>query len=325
MRGWSFALGHGERASVALFGAAAIVSIFWARHRSVSIRRSITRNGGSSVEHRRRLHHARSGPRPTLQLEWVHIDEQLAVCVKPTGVAVQGDESAAELRRAVAWDLPPASPSDAFTVARHAHRIDKATGGLLMYARTRSAAARLGTAFAAHDGSVRKTYLALVVGRLEGEGEVSAPIHGKASLSRWSSLGCVRSAASGWISTVRLEPVTGRQHQLRRHLALELGCPILGDPKYLSVEARGDELGGDLHLWAIGVVLQRAGEEPLAVSTAEPEHFERRRRAEESAAEALGDDAWNAAATFAQERRRRARASALAALGRPGPQQTRDV
>jgi hypothetical protein len=84
-------------------------------------------------------HNSGGGP-PSLHLEWAHVDDHLAVCVKPQGVAVQGDQSACKLRHAVGWELPPPNHlPDPLAVARFVHRIDKATGGLLVLARTGAA------------------------------------------------------------------------------------------------------------------------------------------------------------------------------------------
>ena len=284
----------------------------------------------SKQVHRALLSKVKDAPVASLTLEWAYIDAYLAVCVKPRGFSVQGDASAAQLRQAVALALPPpAERPDPLPAPRHAHRIDKATGGLLVYARTRSAVAAISTAFGqkgaaggdrAESGVVRKTYLALVCGRLEGEGVIDAPIHGKPSRSEWVSLSCVRSAASGWVTTLRLKPITGRQHQLRRHLALELGCPILGDPRFLSAEARAAELQGDLHLWAAGLELPHpATGAPLRVTADEPPHFEERRRAEEAAFAAVGDAEWRAAVAHAEERRRRAAEGAFRLVGAAQP------
>ena len=286
-------------------------------------------------------HMAKTGKPPTLELEWAYTDDRMAVCVKPQGVAVQGDESANRLSHAVAWALPPPNERpDALATAQHCHRIDKMTGGLLVYARTKSAAALIGMAFAKHEesgggadggstsgggnasgasldvGSVRKTYLAIVAGKLEGSGVIDAPVHGKFARSRWQSLSCVRSAASGWVTTLRLHPETGRQHQLRRHLAVELGCPILGDPKYLTADSRAAELDGALYLWAMEIELPHpATGEPLRVSTVEPPHFQARREAEEAAAAAATSSEWQAAAARAEERKRRGVAGELQLAG----------
>ena len=73
-------------------------------------------------------------------------------------------------------------------------------------------------------------------------------------MSRWEAIGHSRSAESGWCTTLRLHPLTGRNHQLRRHLAFELGTPILGDPKYLTDTSRASR-SDELYLWASGIEL----------------------------------------------------------------------
>ncbi|MCA9573219.1 MAG: hypothetical protein KC656_35530, partial [Myxococcales bacterium] len=51
--------------------------------------------------------------------------------------------------------------------------------------------------------------------------------------SRVRSVGSFRCLKTGWCTEVELEPVTGRTHQLRRHL-LALGHPVLGDSRYVD-------------------------------------------------------------------------------------------
>jgi hypothetical protein len=51
------------------------------------------------------------------------------------------------------------------------------------------------------------------------------------------------SKAFGWLTTISLRPASGRKHQLRRHCAQVLGCPILGDTRYRSTSSRGVAAG----------------------------------------------------------------------------------
>jgi tRNA pseudouridine32 synthase/23S rRNA pseudouridine746 synthase len=120
------------------------------------------------------------------------------------------------------------------------HRLDMATSGLMVFARGKAAQRRLSMAFAARE--VRKRYVALVDGRIAGDaGEVDLPLivdwpqrprqqvdldRGKPSLTRWRVL--QRHELS---TRLELEPVTGRTHQLRVHLAA-IGHPIVGDRLY---------------------------------------------------------------------------------------------
>jgi hypothetical protein len=65
----------------------------------------------------------------------------------------------------------------------------------------------------------------------EGVFVVDMAVEGRPSYSLYQVLGYSRSSRyGGWVTSVALSPVTGRKHQLRRHMAA-LGCPIVGDGK----------------------------------------------------------------------------------------------
>jgi len=122
------------------------------------------------------------------------------------------------------------------------HRLDMATSGLMLFARGAEMQRRLSQMFRARE--VQKRYVAVVVGKLEpATGEVNLPIvadwpnrplrkidveSGKPSLTRFRLL--ARDVVSD-TSRVELEPVTGRTHQLRVHMAA-IGHPIPGDSLY---------------------------------------------------------------------------------------------
>ncbi|BCK88903.1 ribosomal large subunit pseudouridine synthase A [Sideroxyarcus emersonii] len=164
----------------------------------------------------------------------LYSDESLLVAVKPAGLlAVPG--RGADKQDCLSLRLQQEFP-DVLVV----HRLDMATSGLLVFARGVSMQRRLSNMF--RDREVDKRYVAVVAGRLEpAAGEVDLPIAadwpnrplrkidavaGKPSLTRYRSLShgvdCTR---------VELEPVTGRTHQLRIHMAA-IGHPILGDALY---------------------------------------------------------------------------------------------
>lgn len=125
------------------------------------------------------------------------------------------------------------------------HRLDMATSGLLLFARSPSVQRQLSHLF--QQRQVFKRYEAVVAGRLtKGVGEIDLPIgidwpnrprskidpiSGKPSLTRYRLL-----AAHDTQTRVVLEPVTGRTHQLRLHLAA-VGHPILGDALYGDVSS----------------------------------------------------------------------------------------
>jgi len=149
--------------------------------------------------------------------------------------------------------------------ARIVHRLDMATSGLVLMARGDAMQRALSQAFERR--AVRKRYLAVVAGQLQGPatadgwGEIDLPLAadwprrpmqhvdpaaGRPSLTRWRVLG----QGEGW-TRLELEPVTGRTHQLRVHLQA-IGHPILGDTLYAppAVQACADRLL--LHAWRLG-------------------------------------------------------------------------
>ena len=127
------------------------------------------------------------------------------------------------------------------------HRLDMATSGLLLLARGAPMHRQLSMLF--QERQVAKRYIAVVAGQLATEtGEINLPLIcdwpnrprqmvsfeiGKPSLTRYRLLGFDALSNS---SRVELEPITGRSHQLRVHMAA-LGHPILGDDLYGSASS----------------------------------------------------------------------------------------
>ena len=125
--------------------------------------------------------------------------------------------------------------------AKITHRLDMATSGILMFAKHREAEVAVSKMFQAR--TVTKNYIALVQGKLEGEGSVDAPlitdwenrprqmVHfelGKPSKTLYQALSY---DAELDITRVLLTPITGRSHQLRVHM-MHIGHPITGDKIY---------------------------------------------------------------------------------------------
>jgi len=130
---------------------------------------------------------------------------------------------------------------------RLVHRLDKDTSGVLLIARTPGSAASFSKRFASR--SARKVYWALVVGKPDlAEGVIDAPLakqpgtggekmhideeNGAAAKTRYR----VVDSAGQRAAWVELEPLTGRTHQLRVHMAA-IGHPIVGDGKYGGPDA----------------------------------------------------------------------------------------
>ena len=201
----------------------------------------------------------------------VHGDGAVVVAEKPAGVSTRDFGHAAFLKL-------ERSPGG-LTCPQPCHRLDAETGGLVCFGATRDAVAALCGAFAAR--SVRKEYVAVVCGRLARDGgTIEAPVDGKPATTRYAVLRRDPSKSHGEIATVRLEPVTGRKHQLRKHFARELGAPIAGDRRYMPrVAARGDP--GGLLLFARRLQLPAtAATAAVDVSAPEPPRFAAFRAAE---------------------------------------------
>jgi tRNA pseudouridine65 synthase len=114
------------------------------------------------------------------------------------------------------------------------HRLDRGTSGVLLFARTREAAATLGRAFEA--GAVEKRYLALVRGTPPDEGVVDHAIPRAEGGERVAAVTRFRRLARSSVdrcSLVLALPETGRMHQIRRHLH-HISHPIVGDVNHGS-------------------------------------------------------------------------------------------
>lgn len=173
-------------------------------------------------------------------VECLYADDSLLVLAKPAGLlCVPG-------RGPDKQDCLSARAQQCWPEALVVHRLDQATSGLVLMARNPDVQRRLGWAF--EQRMVRKRYHAVVAGHMrpppEGDwAEIDLPIaadwerrplrvidteRGKPSLTRWRVLHHDDRADT---SLIALEPVTGRTHQLRVHLA-GVGHAILGDALY---------------------------------------------------------------------------------------------
>jgi 23S rRNA pseudouridine955/2504/2580 synthase len=186
--------------------------------------------------------HITNADRALIESIILYEDEHVLVLNKPFGLAVQGGSGT---KRHIDGML--SAMADRFgDRPRLVHRLDRDTTGVLMIAKHRNAAAKLGRTFQTR--SAAKTYWALVrgvpaprQGRIEAAlvkaatpdgdrvrkaqpGEQEQAMH---ATTHYSVIERVAQKAA-WVS---LKPVTGRQHQLRAHMAM-IGHPIIGDNKY---------------------------------------------------------------------------------------------
>jgi RluA family pseudouridine synthase len=208
----------------------------------------------------------------------LHADDDLLVLDKPAGLAVhRGTRTARDLDTMLACCVDARGERPLLV-----HRLDKDTSGVLVAARSRRVAGLLGKALAARD--VEKTYRAVVSGRPEPAGRIEAslvkvvtPAGGRVVTCAADAPGAL-AAASDWrvlatwdgeggpVSAVDLRPLTGRQHQLRVHMAA-LGHPLLGDRLYGGVPAPR------LMLHARRIAFRLPGRGDLAFEAPLPEGF----------------------------------------------------
>lgn len=189
-------------------------------------------------------------------------DDALIWLNKPADIPVQAGtghvKSIDRLMSALYPDAPP----------KLVHRLDKATTGLLILAKTTEAAQKMSAAFKNH--KLQKTYVALLSGRLHPtEGIIEAGLekagtkgHEKVLLSRDGKRAVteyiLRQSFGKALHLVELQPKTGRMHQLRVHTADMLKCPIVGDWKYGGEKAKikGDGIvSGKMYLHAESMTL----------------------------------------------------------------------
>ena len=227
-------------------------------------------------------------------------DEHLIILNKPAGLASQGGSGMGDRH---VDGLSEALKFGYKDKPKLVHRLDKDTSGLLMLARTDRVARRLSEAL--RHRNTRKIYWALVAGVPSpkkgsikyglmkapggrGEGEKMLCIH-PAKMADYPDAKRAQTDyfvlwfLSTRMSWMALEPVTGRTHQLRAHMA-EMGHPIAGDGKYggSAAENMGDGwgagIGGDvsrkLHLHARSLTIEHPVSGEIMTFTAPlPDHM----------------------------------------------------
>ena len=209
----------------------------------------------------------------------IHTVPSALVLNKPPGLATQGGSGTFSHVDGLLDAYAPEGPRP-----RLVHRLDKDTSGVLLIARTPGSAAFFSKHFAGR--SAKKIYWALVCGvpAIE-DGLIELPLakqpgsggekmhvdeaEGQSARTRYRVLDLAGDRAA-W---VELQPLTGRTHQLRVHMAA-IGHPIVGDGKYGGPEAfLSGTISRKMHLHARRLIIDAPGKTKIDVTAPLPDHF----------------------------------------------------
>ena len=171
----------------------------------------------------------------------VYEDRSLLLCVKPVGVLSEDSESGASMPRLLRQHYAALHQPDYIATV---HRLDKITGGLMLFSRQKAVTGRLIAAVAEH--RVEKEYLAVLRGHpTENEAEMTDLLFRDAAKNksyvvkrmrkgvREASLDYAVLGRADGLTLVRVRLHTGRTHQIRVQFSSR-GLPLLGDIRYGS-------------------------------------------------------------------------------------------
>ncbi|QIK78487.1 RluA family pseudouridine synthase [Sphingomonas piscis] len=210
----------------------------------------------------------------------IHRDRNAFVLNKPPGLATQGGTKTHQHLDRLLDGLSDEEGNRPKLV----HRLDKDTSGALLVARSARAAGHFAKTFSGR--TARKVYWAIIVGvPSPDEGLIDLPLakqpgtggekmhvdkeNGLSAKTRWRLVDRAGNRAA-W---VELQPLTGRTHQLRAHMAA-LGHPIVGDAKYGGAEAfLTGGISRKLHLHARRIRVDAPDGGEIDVTAELPAHF----------------------------------------------------
>ena len=167
-----------------------------------------------------------TGSEHATPIEILWQDETVIAVNKPAGLLVHNSRWAGPKETSLRQLIARQIDQQVYPI----HRLDRPTSGVLLYALTRDAARLWHDQLACSD--TRKTYLALARGWLAGPMTADHPLKdGSARRSALTHFQPVAYCPEERVTLVRAMPRTGRQHQIRRHLA-RCAHQIIGDTTY---------------------------------------------------------------------------------------------
>lgn len=162
-----------------------------------------------------------------LELTILYEDDYIAVVVKPPGILTSGNGKIT-IAKCIEGLLSPSRLEDSLLAPKLIHRLDRDTNGLLIAVKTRAASIKLRHMLENHQ--IQKGYSAIVEGEnIECPLSIMIPIDGKESHTKICTSDKLETKNPTCL--IGLELLTGRTHQIRKHLA-QIGYPIVGDILY---------------------------------------------------------------------------------------------
>ncbi|MFT4314755.1 MAG: RluA family pseudouridine synthase [Wolbachia pipientis] len=206
-------------------------------------------------------------------------DEYILAINKSAGVIVQGG---VKVKISISDLLDQIREREIFKIV---HRLDRDTSGVIIFARNASVARYLMEEFKGR--KIKKTYLALTAGiPSKDNGTIEYPLVKKYISGQEKVVvdeSSPQSATTHFsiiarlkhnVAYLKLQPITGRTHQLRAHLA-HINCPILGDGKYGGKKAFIDGVANQIHLHSHSLSLKLPNNKEISITAPISRHIEK--------------------------------------------------
>ncbi len=206
-------------------------------------------------------------------------DEYILAINKPAGVIVQGG---VKVKISMSDLLDQIREGETFKIV---HRLDRDTSGVIIFARNANVARYLMEEFKGR--RVKKTYLALTSGiPSKDSGTIDYPLVKKYvsgqekvvvdenSPQNATTHFSIIAKSKHNVAYLKLQPITGRTHQLRAHLA-HINCPILGDGKYGGKKAFIDGIANKIHLHSHSLSLKLPNNKEITIPAPITKHIEK--------------------------------------------------
>ncbi|MFP3020570.1 RluA family pseudouridine synthase [Wolbachia endosymbiont (group A) of Pogonocherus hispidulus] len=206
-------------------------------------------------------------------------DEYILAINKLAGVIVQGG---VKVKISISDLLDQIREGETFKIV---HRLDRDTSGVIIFARNANVARYLMEEFKGR--RVKKTYLALTSGiPSKDSGTIDYPLVKKYVSGQEKVVVDENSPQNATthfsiiarlehnVAYLKLQPITGRTHQLRAHLA-HINCPILGDGKYGGKKAFIDGVANKIHLHSHSLSLKLPNNKEITITAPIPKRIEK--------------------------------------------------